>query len=50
MKRYTITITDEAANKAQAEIVGTGRTVAQWIAWLVEEYIPADDVPLNEDD
>ncbi len=39
MKRYPITLSEEAATIARREAADTGRTIQQWIAWVVDQYI-----------
>ena len=47
---YTILVSDEAAAKAERQAEQAGWTPEMWMAWVVEEYIPADEMPLEEDD
>lgn len=44
LKRITVTITDDAYDRARAEAADSQMTVAQWIAWLAETYEPPQEV------
>ena len=44
MKRVTVTITDDAHAKAQEQADEAGMTVAQWCAWVIEDYAPPQEV------
>jgi hypothetical protein len=43
-RRVTVTITHDAYAKAEREAADSNKTVAQWIAWLVEDYAPPEEV------
>jgi hypothetical protein len=43
-RRVTVTITHDAYAKAKREAADSNKTVAQWIAWLVEDYAPPEEV------
>lgn len=48
LRRITITITDEAYEKAKQQADEAEMTVARWAAWLVEDYTPPQEVDPNE--
>jgi hypothetical protein len=44
VNRLTIVLSDDALAKAEAQAADAGWTPEMWVAWLVEDYTPPQEL------